>query len=358
MIRLCATVFEALKSLQVRSPHEHVIILRNWDTFTLIVSKSPLTGISDIEIFSRNNNFDIVWPQDPENQWLNHFNKFEKPFHFSAVKSLIAAYENTTQNAFFQKYALDVSPQTDDRPFPDKFFRWSKAGLIHQMTGSRLYTLLMSGELIVGIVFLEAVLVSSALLLLPLFLFNRHSQKIPKRALIFFLCVGTGFILFEIFFINAYILIYDDPVLSFTVVLAGLLIYSGLGGITSQLLKPKGLRMVLCLLSLVVCFMIPAMSSLLHRMMILPMPMCFFMSLLLMLPAGVLLGIPFPMGMRWLLAEPTHRAYMWAANGCASVLAAIAAAQITISWGLKTLLWGTVVCYAGALFCTKVNRGS
>ena len=356
MVRLCATVFEALNSLQVHTPQHHMVILRNWDTFTLIVSKRPLTDVTNIEIFAREKNFDMVWPQDQGSPWINHFNKFEKPFHFLAVRSLVNAYESTTQKIFFQHYVLDVSPQTDNRPFPDKFFKWSRAKLIHQMTGSRLYSLLMSGELIVGIVFLEAVLISAFLLALPLFIFGRHRERMPISRVVFFLFVGAGFILFEIFFINTYILIFDDPVLSFTVVLSGLLIFSSAGGIISQHLKPKVLKTSMGLLCCLLFVMIITMDALLDKMMMLPAPVCFFMSMVLMLPAGLLLGIPFPMGMRCLLAEPAHRAYMWAANGCASVLASIAAAQMAISSGLKTLLWGALVCYVGAWLSAKVNR--
>jgi hypothetical protein len=354
MVRLCATVMEALKSLQVQAPQHHMVILRNWDTFTLVISKRLLLDVTNIETFSREKNFDLVWPQDPNSPWINHFNKFEKPYHFLAVKSLMDAYETATQSVFFQQYPLDVSPQTDNRPFPDKFFKWSRVKSIHQMTGSRLYTLLMSGELIVGVVFLEACLISTALLL-PLFVFGSRRERTPIRRVVFFLCVGAGFILFEIFFINTYILIYEDPVVSFTVVLVGVLIFSSAGGILSQYLKPKALKTSLCLLCGLLFLMIITMDALLDKMMTLPAPVCLFMSTLLMLPAGLLLGIPFPMGMRCLLADPSHRAYMWAANGCASVLASIGAAQMAISSGLKSLLWGAVICYAAAWLSARVR---
>lgn len=82
MVRLCATVLEALTSLDVPAPQRHVLILRNWDTFTLVVSRRPLLDLSPIETFCREKNFDRVWPAVPGSPWINHFNKFENLFIF------------------------------------------------------------------------------------------------------------------------------------------------------------------------------------------------------------------------------------------------------------------------------------
>jgi len=49
--------------------------------------------------------------------------------------------------------------------------------------------------------------------------------------------------------------------------------------------------------------------------------------------------------MRFLLKIPSQRAYAWVVNGCASVLASVAATQIAISSGIKSILWGAVAAY-------------
>ena len=83
-------------------------------------------------------------------------------------------------------------------------------------------------------------------------------------------------------------------------------------------------------------------------MMHLPTFACLATSSLLMVPVGILLGIPFPLAIRYLIDSPAHRAFAWAVNGSASVLAAIASAQIVITWGLTSLLGCAVVAYAVA----------
>ncbi len=70
---------------------------------------------------------------------------------------------------------------------------------------------------------------------------------------------------------------------------------------------------------------------------------------LILLPAGFLMGLPFPLGMRYLLDTPVHRAYAWSVNGCASVLSSIIAAQVAISWGIPQIAGLAAVAYLVAL---------
>ncbi len=50
------------------------------------------------------------------------------------------------------------------------------------------------------------------------------------------------------------------------------------------------------------------------------------------------MGLPFTLGMRLMLANPVQRAYAWAANGCASILTSVAAAQAAVSFGIDSVL--------------------
>jgi hypothetical protein len=56
--------------------------------------------------------------------------------------------------------------------------------------------------------------------------------------------------------------------------------------------------------------------------------------------------------MRFLLDTPVQRAYAWSVNGCASVLSAIVAAQIAISWGIPQVAAAGVLAYVTAIFAT------
>ena len=69
----------------------------------------------------------------------------------------------------------------------------------------------------------------------------------------------------------------------------------------------------------------------------LPLPLRLVLALGLLFPAGFLMGFPFPAAMRLRLKTPEQRAYGWAANGSASVLASILSVQIALSLGISRL---------------------
>ena len=67
----------------------------------------------------------------------------------------------------------------------------------------------------------------------------------------------------ELFFIKEYIFVFGDPVISLTVVLAGILVFSGLGGYWSQRIRPKNLSYALAALISILIFMCFAVNPIL-----------------------------------------------------------------------------------------------
>lgn len=62
-------------------------------------------------------------------------------------------------------------------------------------------------------------------------------------------------------------------------------------------------------------------------------------------PMGILMGVPFPMGLAWLEGAGSPLvSWAWAVNGCASVMAAVLAAILVLSTNFS------VVLLLGALF--------
>jgi hypothetical protein len=80
-----------------------------------------------------------------------------------------------------------------------------------------------------------------------------------------------------------------------------------------------------------------------------------FMAILMLIPGGFLLGIPFPLALRTLLQTPAQRAYAWSINGCASVVCAVLAAQIAISAGIPMILTVSLVAYGVALLAARTR---
>lgn len=349
MIRLWATAYESLEIKGCNNPENHLAVLRNYDTFTLVVSASPIRNSSKLANFLNNMNFDIVYlpRMDPED--ANRFNVFDKPLHYEKLQELKDSYLKGEQNKYFDKYLLDVKVQSDNRPFPSRFLKWVRLKDLYRSTGSRIYGLLLSGEIVMAVVFIEALLVAFFLLVLPIPFISKGGPRPGFFHVLFFLGIGGGFMFAEIFFIKSFTLLFGEPVIAFTVVLSGLLVFSGAGGFLSEKMKPSALNKVLgSILVLFVCFFLFFGLSV-NLALNLIRPMRYIIAFLLMLPAGVLMGIPFSLGMKFLLNTPLDRVYAWAGNGCASVLTSILSAQIALSHGIDVIMLFALASYFFAL---------
>ena len=256
-LRLWATAYESLTAMGAPHPEHHIAILRNWDTFTLLVSTSPISDRQNIMGFAKQFNFDPVFLAGIPRDQANQFNVFDQPFHFNEISKLAAAYGSEKEKKYFKAYACDVSPQSDQRPFPNRFFKWSQITRIYQSMGSRFYTLFLSGEIIVAAVFIEALLLSVLFLVIPVLLISGKKEPRNISALIYFFCVGAGFVFVELFFIKQYTLLFGSPTISFTLVLTGILIFTGFGGFSSRRLSAPWLKYIItCLIMvlLIICF--------------------------------------------------------------------------------------------------------
>ena len=71
------------------------------------------------------------------------------------------------------------------------------------------------------------------------------------------------------------------------------------------------------------------------------------MTVLLLVPLGFLMGIPFPLGIRLLKETHTedHIPWMWGINGVSSVLGAVVTIVIAMSLGFSEALLAGAGCY-------------
>jgi MFS family permease len=344
-LRQWAAAFESLKADGVAEPEKHIAILRNWDTYTLLISRGGAGWTDRLDRFARDRNFDIIYSPNLRLIHPNRYAVFDAPYHFSETGRLRQAYLAAKEDIYFRGYPLDVKPQTDARPFPARMVKWDRLKEIYKSTGSRFYSMLMSGEIVVGVVLFEAVLISTILLVLPVILSQRRFMRPTVPQIGYFLFVGAGFMLTEMYFIKHFVLLFDDPIISMTVVLSGVLVFSGIGGLVSQRLTlHRFYPALICLIATIAALTI-TLPDFIQRILPLPLFLHVIISYLLIAPAGVLAGLPFPLGMRLFLNTPADRSYAWIANGCTSVVASIAAVQMALCFGISSIAWGAVLSY-------------
>jgi hypothetical protein len=343
-LRLWGTAYSALKKKDIERPGAHLALLRNFDTFTLLVSKSQIDTERLFE-FCRQNNFDPIFWEEMQPNSANNFNVFDEPYYFQRISRLAAALRSGRQDHFWRTYPLDIAPQSDRRPFPGRFLKWAKVKSLYKSLGSRFYVLLLSGEIVISIVFIEGFIVAICLLIIPLILITHRIQRPNVSQVVYFLGVGAGFMFVELYFIKSFILIMGDPIISFTVAVCAILIFSSLGGLWVQNHPRQDVRSALAALIGMLTLTVVGFEFLSVHLLKLSALLRTITSVLFLFPVGFLMGLPFPLGMQRVLSSPVQRAYAWSVNGCASVLSSIIAAQIAISFGIPVIATGAILTY-------------
>jgi len=355
-LRMWASAYEALQRAEYVSAEKHIVVLRAWDTYVLLLARRPIADDPDLAEFVRERNFDVIFRHGMPPQEANRFFVFDRPFHYQAMQRLAAAYRSGLPERFFSDYLLDVAPQSDDRPFPDRMMKWPRLYDLYTSLGSRPYAMFLSGELVVAVVFIEALLISFGLLALPA-LFLRSTGRSPGWIRIaYFLSVGAGFIAVELYFIKQFTLVFGNAVISFTLVLTAMLLFSGMGGFFSNRLQLRNLVPVLLALPALLLCQWLATPWLLERLLDRPFTLQLAAACLWLAPAGLLAGVPFPLGMRYLVDTPAERTYAWSANGCTSVLTSVAAAQMALAFGISTIMVLAAAAYTITLVCAVGSR--
>jgi hypothetical protein len=350
-LRMWATAYEALLRMGITNPSRHMAMLRSFDTYVLLVGRSALANPAALDAFAQRCSFDWVHGPGRGVADSNRFNRFEEPFHSKAVDALQEAYRQDRQDHFFAQYLLDVRPATDARPFAGRIIHWRRlTDLIHS-TGNRYYSLFLSTEVVVPVVLLQAVGVSLILLLLPLTSANVRRHPPPLGPVLYFLLIGLGYILSEMFFIQAFARLFGDEIVSLAVMLPTLLAASAFGARLTRGAHPAAMRILLGLLIAALSVTAVSTGAMITYLEGYPVTLSGPVSLLLILPVGILLGTAFPMGMGHLLPDGRARAIAWAANGCGSVTGAVLAAQVAMVSGIPMVAGLAALCYFGAIFC-------
>ena len=378
--RLAAVAIQALPPAARRSPRDHLAMIRNWDSFTLLVSPRPWPAaqVANLRSFAARHGFDLVAlpglrPDEP-----NRFNRLAEPFHARAVAAVLATmqaaaaddehrYGGTARwpprsgqaTAALAAGLIDLRPPTDDRPFFNRFVRWNRLADYQRATGGRLYGLLLSGDVVALAVLAEALVLALALLAIPWLRTARRPAAVPSTAPVgYFLAIGLGFILMELMLIQRLTVALGDPVVSFKVVLGALLVWSAAGGLASERVAPRHTWLAVSVAAAVVLAYTAAGGVAVPWLLGLTRVPRVTAIVLLLAPLGAALGVAFPLGLRLLAPQPATRALAWAANGCASVVGAVASTLLAVAQGITALglVAGAGYVCAALIAATARNR--
>jgi hypothetical protein len=245
---------------------------------------------------------------------------------------------------FVSVYPFDISPVVDDRPF---FFRRSfwwhlfpTNPMVAAATPAMEYGLLLLLA-IVGVATVVCVY-------LPLGWHRPARGPATHRFALFFAAIGIGYLALEIALLQRFGLFLGHPNLALSVVLAALLLFTGVGSLLSgaTLARLRGLRFVAYAVAAVVLLEYLLALPRLERLFALPLGVRVGIVAVLVAPIGFLLGTFMPTGLDRLKAvSPDLAPWAWGVNGIFSVLTPIVAVGISMTFGISALLLSAIPVY-------------
>jgi hypothetical protein len=347
--RMASLASTTLMQMGVSRPGDHYAIVRARPAGapnapdgvgTMLVSRDPLSAadLDALEAVAGRMRFDIV----------------QSPRH-SADVTFAALADGARVNGAIAANELNIAAPTDDTPF---FFhmlrlrdvfntaRWNDQGIVRFN---------MTAVGILGVLLVTVVALTGACIVGPWLVAGSKDPALRERAgahLVFFAAIGLGFMLVEISQVQRLAIFLGHPVYSLSVVLFSLLVASGAGSFSTRSAAGEArrarLRMAL-LVAVLIVFGALTPSAIRHYASA-STPIRIGISVAILAPLGLFMGMAFPIGMaRAMREKPALAPWLWAINGAASVCASVLAVVIALGVGISVAFWVGAVCYAIAL---------
>ncbi len=359
---IMTTALTAMREMGIPDPHRNFMVVKQAINVNVLMKKAPFSieEIDALQRFVEKVNVSAAKLRLPVNDVIGYeaINSPEIMYlpltEWKAENSfteLMTAVQSREEAAYVSRFPSNISPLSDNMPF---FFQYEKPENIFKYRNSVIYNLFKS--------IIHISLFSIALIFLPAWLLKRKHTKITYHVhfIIYFLCIGIGFMLIEIGLIQKSVLFLGHPTYSFIAVVFSILLFSGLGSLASGMFKGHEIRLIIgsiafvVIISLIYLFY---MENVLNAV----LPENTFMRMLIislfLSPLGFAMGIPFPKGLQ--LVNNRDRNFIpiaMATNSVASVLAAASSLPFAMVFGFSTIFLTAVFVYFMGLVAVLVKR--
>ncbi|MEW5815546.1 MAG: hypothetical protein AB1798_09165 [Spirochaetota bacterium] len=391
--KLLATMVESLVSQGIKNPGQHLFVFDLlYSTATILVKSTPFTWeeIQTLKDFCETRSFEIIhYPGIPlrdknfERILRTYRDIFKKNravsgsstdvpellpgdlYHFTLAWLLSDLGEELEH-----QYIFDIRPAHDDRPYYSAYIKPLNIGwFLDQLKD-------VSDEwgyLMLAATFVQSIFFSIFIILIPVIgkrvgKTNGNAGSGTKKVrgttgiIIYFICLGLGYMIVEIFLIQQLILFLADPIFSVSIVITTLLVVSGCGSLFSQIFRKKrtlGIRVAVGILGLTILFYLFGLPILLRHFLGSLFIIRVLLSIAFIIPAAFCLGMPFPSGLSALTENrPVLLPWAWGVNGAFSVSGTILARLVSVSFGFNVTLLVALSLYivAAVLFPRTETR--
>jgi hypothetical protein len=344
--RLIATAMIALErtGINISSAIDHLKVIEDEFAPTLVIKKNTY---SQYDVFHRLEVMQQIPEDFPTISFMPH--RWDALSNSSVNRMLTDIYsERVPLRSIIANQPLDISPSYDNNPYfykiergiPDNF-KW-------------LFASVFTFGLFVVI--------------LPYRHLKKKATKNKKKGsnvtaviLIFFICLGTGFMIVEVTLFQKLVLYLGSPTVSLSILLSSLLIGMGTGSFIGSKIYMNNHQKRLSVISLLiviagiaVIFLYP---PLLNKLLIFDLYIRAIATYLLLIPFGFLLGIPFPTCIQILRTRKMESLipWMYGVNGAMSVLGSVSAVILSMTIGFTAAFIIGLLFYLAIFISTFIQ---
>jgi hypothetical protein len=341
--RLVSLAMTSLLDRGAANPPDHFAVITSGALATLVLSPAPLAAedVTLLHARAAELDFNVLFAPD-------------QPPADPILRALLSKRAVRDLGAAGEAENLDTSPPTDDRPF---FFQlllpraWlhpldlsSQAMFNSGVIGGNIFATV---ELLFTFVAVGAI----ALVLLGPALYRaaRTRKALPgARPAVYFSMLGAGFMLVEIALVQRMHVVLGHPTYALIVVLAGLLLATGIGSFLSSIfVKTRRQVSVIALMAAVILALLPhaVIQPLAHATLAAGLGVRVLWTGAVAAFVGLFLGMLFPSAVKY-LARDRGVPVALALNGTASVLGTVLAVVVSVAFGISVSLTVAACAYA------------
>jgi len=346
--RYVATAREALHRMGIDSHDRHMLVATTPDFMSFSYSSILLkrTEFTDAEIERFLEETSSVEGAVARHAWNRELDD-------GPVNKIIELGDEPLAS-WLSSHRYDVRAITDDSPFFWHFVRFSTVLAeftrpldqidLEDSLGERILLLLLALSAVFAAVFL----------LVPFVAIRQTWSQLPSRAAsaIYFSALGLGFMFFEVCLIQKLTLFLGYPTYSLTVTLMSLLIFTGIGSLSTGLYEERrdaALPVLLAMIVLLTGFYQFGLDPLVRALMPLPLWARILFAFGCLAPLGLCLGAFMPLGLLTVSRLSVHRdeyvAWAWAVNGFFSVIGSVLTTILSMTLGFRVVLMLGVAAY-------------
>jgi hypothetical protein len=257
---------------------------------------------------------------------------------------------------------MRVTPRTDDNPYFNVLRKsWAPVKADPAKFISEAMTIIPNAQLRKGFIPMDQVHIVGvaivSILFMCMFVFvplrysavgrQEDSKAIP--VLVYFSCLGCGFIIIELVFIQKFMQLIGSPLYTYSTVIFALLFSCGLGSLASSRVAPLGTwRWRVPFAAIVgLGILLTVIEAAAFRFGLgFPLAGRMLVATLLIFPVGFFLGMPFPLGVLAIVRRPRGAvAWAWGMNGAFTVIGGVLSIVLSVMFGFTVTFYVAIAIY-------------